>query len=109
MKSKCQDRGARLCYFDEICPQGGPNKPPTGGQQTPGDMWAPIQTSSTDSRPNWVQIGGRAGGMCNKLSNLHAVDIAGSWMITNIVKPWKEIYPCCPIGKKVSLYIKTLT
>ena len=103
MKSKCHAKGARLCYFDEICPQGGPDKAPTGGQQASGDMWAPIQTSATDTSPNWVQIGGRDGGMCNKLSNVHAVDRAGWWMITNNVVAHKEIYACCPVGKKESI------
>ena len=89
MQSRCYDKGARLCDFHEICPHGGPHKAPAGGQRTNKDMWAPIQG------PNWVQIGTRDGGMCNKLTVYHAADQAGSWMVTNQDVPWKAIYPCC--------------
>ena len=102
VKSKCSARGARLCYFKELCPKGGPNKSPVGGQQAKKDMWAPIQTSATDASPNWVQIGTRAGGMCNKLTVYHPADTAGSWMVTNKDQTFKEVYPYCPIGEKNS-------
>ena len=100
MKSKCSGRNGRLCYFDELCPQGGPNKPPVGGQQASTDMWAPITTSSTDASPDWVQIGTKGGGMCNKHTAYGPVNTPGSWMVTNIDQPYKKIYACCPEGKK---------
>ena len=100
IESKCSDKGGRLCYFHEICPHGGPNKAPVGGQKAKEDMWAPIRSSQTDASPNWVQIGNRVGGMCNKLTVYHAADKAGYWMVTNQDVSWKRIYPCCPLGKK---------
>ena len=111
MKSKCNARDGRLCYFNELCPQGGPNKAPSGGQQASKDMWSPIRTSASDARPNWVQVGNRAGGMCNKLTAFHAADIAGSWMVTNQDTPYKGIYPCCPKRESLtgSLFLHLLT
>ena len=102
MKSKCNARDARLCGFNEVCPQGGPHKAPAGGRQAQTDMWAPIRTSTTDASPNWVQIGTRAGGMCNKLTVYHAADLAGSWMVTNKDTPYKRIYPCCPKSESLT-------
>ena len=99
MKSKCTARNARFCYFDETCPEGVPNKSPVGGQQASRDMWAPIQTSSTDASPNWIQVGNRAGGMCNKHTVYAPVNGPGTWMVTNADEPYKKIYACCPDGK----------
>ena len=92
----------RFCYYNELCPEGGPHKSPTGGQQATTDMWAPIQTSADDTTPDWVQIGTRADGMCNKHSVAHGIEsinAPGSWMATDVDKLWKRIYPCCPKGK----------
>ena len=100
MKSKCSSRGGRFCYFKELCPEGGPNKPPVGGQQASTDMWAPIVTSATDSSPNWVQVGTRGGGMCNKHTVYGPVNTPRSWMATKSNNVWKRIYPCCPKGER---------
>ena len=102
MKSKCSSRRGRFCYFDELCPQGGPNKPPSGGQQASTDMWAPIVTSATDSSPNWVQVGKRpGGGMCIKHTVYAPVNTPDSWMVTKAVESYKKVYACCPKLKKL--------
>ena len=75
--------------------QGGPNKPPVGGQQANIDMWAPVVTSSTDSSPDWVQVGSRDGGTCNKHTVYGPVNGAGTWMTTREEVPYKKIYSCC--------------
>ena len=36
LKSKCTSRGRRLCYFKEVCPNGGPNKAPSGNPPAKG-------------------------------------------------------------------------
>ena len=100
MQSKCSSKGGRFCYFDELCPEGGPNKPPVGGQQASTDMWAPITTSATDTSPNWIQVGTRDGGMCNKHTAYAPVNTPGSWMATNVDKTEKKIYACCPKGEE---------
>ena len=99
MRDKCETWNGRLCYFNELCPQGGPNKPPVRGQQATTDMWAPVVTSPTDSSPDWIQVGLGSGGMCNKQSARGSVNTPGSWMVTSAPKvPHKKIYACCCVN-----------
>ena len=99
MKLRCASRKSRLCYYDELCPNGGPNKPPVGGQQSTNDMWAPIVNSPSDPTPNWIQIGQNKAGLCSKIKYYETANRDGSWMVTNMDVSWKEIYPCCPKGE----------
>ena len=108
MRAKCESRNHRLCYFNELCPQGGPNKPPVGGQQATTDMWAPVVTSLTDSSPEWVQVGTRDGGMCDKHTVYGPVNEPGSWMATNEKVDYKRIYPCCCQGDLKSILFSQL-
>ena len=100
MRDKCETWNGRLCYFNELCPQGGPNKPPVRGQQATTDMWAPVVTSPTDSSPDWVQVGTRDGGMCIKHSALAPVNTPGSWMVTKEFTASKKVYSCCCIDEQ---------
>jgi len=89
MKAKCGALGKRLCYFDEVCPEG-LHRAPVGGQQSNGDAWSPVQApSSSNANPHWVQVGTGNGGMCTHSGGI------GSWMITRARASWKGIYPCC--------------
>ena len=59
-------------------------------------MWAPIQTSANDNSANWVQVGTRAPGMCDKHTQYDEVNTPGSWMATNEDVGTKKVYACCP-------------
>ena len=58
MKASCDE----LCTYDQLCPGGGPNTEPVGGQQAGHDMWAPIIPGPGEGTQNWVQVGTRASG-----------------------------------------------
>ncbi|CAH0367572.1 unnamed protein product [Pelagomonas calceolata] len=103
MKSSCATKGKRLCTYGELCPNGGPHQAPYGGQQASTDMWAPITPDAGEggsTNQDWVQIGTRDGGMCNKHSSfyggVHADECCcGDWCNTNVQQEWKRIYACC--------------
>ena len=59
MKTSCDEQ---LCTYDQLCPGGGPNTEPVGGQQAGHDMWAPIIPGPGEGTQNWVQVGTRASG-----------------------------------------------
>ena len=59
MKASCDEQ---LCTYDQLCPGGGPNTEPVGGQQAGHDMWAPIIPGPGEGTQNWVQVGTRASG-----------------------------------------------
>ena len=101
MRTNCTVQNGRLCYFDEICPQGGPNKAPVGGKQASSNMWAPIQVSLVDPSPSWVQIGTNADGMCatHPAYRRRSLNKEESWMVTNEDVAHKRIYACCPLGE----------
>ena len=104
MKSNCTVRNKRFCYYDELCPEGS-KKAPLGGTQASTNMWAPIQTSISDTNPDWVQIGTASWEICSKHSLIRRVNDPGSWMMTNIVKSFKRIYPCCPKSKNTIYFL----
>jgi hypothetical protein len=64
MESQCSAQDAELCTFDQLCPNGGPNEDPVGGEQDYADMWVPI-AGSDDCECDYVQVGRRDGGTCN--------------------------------------------
>ena len=101
MKLRCVSKNSRFCYFDELCPDGGPNKPPVGGQQTTKDMWVPIVNSLSDPSPNWIQVGSNKPGLCGGVSYWGTPNVDGSWMVTNTDEPHKAMYACCPKGEFV--------
>ena len=102
-------RGAQLCTFDQICPNG-EQQPPVGGQQDVGDMWAPIRTRITDNgRPggadeDWVQVGRGVGGVCNRHSNSwglghwHAATAAAAANATTAGPEDRSSYACCGLA-----------
>ena len=116
MKSNCTSRSGRFCYFKEICPDG-PNQAPVAGQKaSTTEMWLPIVTSDADPSPDWVQGGIRqGGGMCIKHTAYEPVNTPGSWMVTDAVEVYKEVYACCPRGEnlpfnfQMKLFSKTVT
>ena len=63
MNRSCEEKGKRLCTYEEICPYATQGSDPLGGQQASSDMWVPVHSSHKD----WVQVGTRDGGMCNLL------------------------------------------
>ncbi|CAH0367571.1 unnamed protein product [Pelagomonas calceolata] len=103
MKSSCATKGKRLCTYGEICPNGGPHQAPYGGQQASTDMWAPITPDAGEGgsrNQDWVQIGTRDGGMCNKHSSFYGgvhpdECCCGDWCNTNVQQVAKRIYACC--------------
>ena len=72
----CTNRSEQLCTFDQLCPAG-EQQPPVGGQQDFDDMWAPIRNGNSDdglpggADEDWVQVGRRDGGICNRHSNFY--------------------------------------
>ena len=98
MRGLCEARGRDLCTFDDVCPQGGPNKPPAGGKQDYSDMWVPV---IDNGKHEWAQVGDRSGGTCNKLSVYHSP--YGRWMDSTLDVPYKRVYGCCPKKKEKPL------
>jgi hypothetical protein len=100
--------GATLCSVDQICPDGDAGTLPVGGEQNFDDMWLPVVDASQPDSKQWVQVGRRAGGTCNRLTAYHAANIAGSWMETATSVPYKQVYACCtevamPHGARIRL------
>jgi len=89
MSAGCASRGMRLPTYEEICPNG-KGKAPVGGQYPWSDMWSPIQPQKNGNK--WIQIGKRAGGMCNVLSTYHGS--SGSWMESGSGAHHKGVYAC---------------
>ena len=89
MISACKSRGARLCTFKELCPNG-KGQAPYGGQKRARDMWAPIARS--DGRADWVQVGRRVGGTC--VSHLTTYGHA-PWGDSRTYRYWRGDYSCC--------------
>ncbi len=102
-KSSCVNKGQSLCKFSELCPNGGPYQEPYGGLQAYTDMWCPILPDPGEGgmrNQDWVQIGTRDGGMCNKHSSFYDEShphecCCGDWCNSNIDVEWKRIYACC--------------
>ena len=89
MNNDCVKKGRILPTYEQLCPSG-KGSAPVGGQYPHSDMWAPIQRQSNGNK--WVQIGRRAGGMCNPLSTYHGSN--GSWMDSMNAANHKGVWQC---------------
>ena len=95
MEASCLEKGARMCTFEELCPDGR-GQPPVGGRLD-GDEWVPVAPSGGRGQ-DWVQLGTRA-----EQCSLHLEHegwtltpcCCDDWCNTNAHQDWKGIYGCC--------------
>lgn len=87
----CEEKGQRLCSYQEMCPAGR-GREPVGGRQAQTDAWCPIVDNKA---PNYVRCG-NVGTVCQKLTEFGALARQRDrWPLADTRPDLKDAFACC--------------